>query len=256
MGLTYNVSAKGVLGFLGLAEANSNEFTLSRDRMPELLWDFLGVALNHPLLQTADFWSNGKFLSLYQDYIEQEIEDTREDWEENPDSYQDDTCYQLSQLPRERWSEKVSEFLVIGSDYGAGVVRFGIQQDQLDDSNPPVFMNHETDELTDWRLWRNRVSDYLLEVVYDCLWETCYDTAHRVLEKNGFIYTKFTSATDIQRLVDENGIDSAALHRIGTSYLDASNSLACCYDQYKPVLYMFKFKEQIVEMCEIKKAAT
>lgn len=256
MKLEYNVSAKSVLDFFGLTEGNTSEYPLSRDSMPEQLWAFVEVALNNPILKTADFWANGKFLSLYQDYIEQEIEDTREDWEEDPDSYQDDTCYQLSQLPRERWSEKVSEFLVIGSDYGAGVVCYGIRQEQLHDTDPPVYMNHEADDITDWRLWRNRVTDYLLEIVYDSLWETCYDTAHRILEKHGFLYTKFTSATDIQRLVDENGIDSAALIRMESTYLDASESLACCYDPQKQVLYMFKFKQQIVEICEIKKAST
>lgn len=256
MGMEYSVSGKSVLGFFGLTEANTSEYLLSRDSMPEQLWAFLCVAMNNPLLKTADFWSNGKFLSLYQDYIEQGIEDECDDWTEDPDSYKDDTYYQFSLLPRERWSEKVSEFLVIGSDFGAGIVRFGIRQEQLHENNPPVFMNHEANDITDWRLRWNSVSDYLLEVVYDCLWETCYDTAHRVLKNNGWKCKKLTSSTDIQSLLDENGIDSASLHRIGTSYLDASESLAGCYDKQKQVLYMFKFKEQFVEICEIKKAST
>lgn len=59
MGMEYSVSGKSVLEFFGLTEANTSEYLLSRDSMPEQLWAFLCVAMNNPLLKTADFWSNG-----------------------------------------------------------------------------------------------------------------------------------------------------------------------------------------------------
>lgn len=63
----------------------------------------------------------------------------------------------------------MDNYLQIGSDYAAGVVFYGIKENNLVLENPPVYMLHEADELSEWKLITNTLSEYLMCVLLDAL---------------------------------------------------------------------------------------
>ena len=80
----------------------------------------------------------------------------------------------------------VLNYLQIGSDYGAGIIKFGICLDEIEQENPPVYMLIEGSSLADWKFDDN-LSDFLMRSVCDVLCCGEYDTAVDVLEEMGWI---------------------------------------------------------------------
>lgn len=80
---------------------------------------------------------------------------------------------------------------MIGSDYGAGVVSFGIRIQDLQEEDPPVFMNHEADDITEWKKMYEHLSDYLLEAVLTALACIDYSTAQDALEEKGWEFLDY-----------------------------------------------------------------
>ena len=79
-------------------------------KLPDILCDFIDRAANNPFFETADVWT-GKPV-LYSEWLEK-IE---------------------GEIPK-----AMEEYLLIGSDCGAGVAVFGIKSQDLGMDNPPVY---------------------------------------------------------------------------------------------------------------------
>lgn len=86
-------------------------------KLPTVLCDFVDRTADNPLFKTADIWTGTPcFYSELLDKNEGEV------------------------------PEGLEEYLLIGSDCGAGVAVFGIKQQDLDMENPPVYLHMEGDE--------------------------------------------------------------------------------------------------------------
>ena len=151
MSIKYDLTAFEILKLLGYSNPIGKEslevFKKENNlKLSSYLFEFLSVVYNNPLFATADIWN-----SLYFSYedIEERIEEDKEYWAENPDEYIEDEYFKFSKTPKEQWSDYVPNYLQIGSDYSAGVVVFGICEKDLELENPPVYMLHEADEITD-----------------------------------------------------------------------------------------------------------
>lgn len=192
MGFACDFTAVEILKLLGYTTPVGKDTLIRAEqeknrKLPPLLFEFLSLAENCPLLATADLWTtNLDSFCLFYEEIQELIDEDREYWAKNPGDYTDNEFFQFSQLPREQWESRVPNFLLIGSDYGAGVVQFGIRLADGKQEDPPVYVNHECDSLSDWRLWRAHLSAFLMEILCDALCCGEYHTASRALEKTGW----------------------------------------------------------------------
>ena len=92
--------------------------------LPNCLKEFLEAALWHPFLETADIWVWKKDIEycFWHDIIQEILEDKAEDFKDGEDEGE---FADFLHNPREKWGEFVPDYLVLGSDYAAGVVFFG-----------------------------------------------------------------------------------------------------------------------------------
>lgn len=238
MKIKYDLSAVEILDILGGnaskaaadAEIYIREFeTQYQITVPKCLKAFMADAVDNPLLKTADIWTNSQSLWTF---LYHEIESMNEDEEFYPE---------FINIPREQWSGMVADYLEIGSDYAAGVVTFGICVNDLDEEDPPVYVNHEANEIEQWDKMWDKVSDYLLTVTCDALIGAEYDTAERVLRNNGWNTAYYDTASDINRLLSERGIETEKLQKIQSIYVadPQKKSSSCCYDCQRKELYLF-----------------
>lgn len=243
--MKYNLSAVEILKMLGydqpvgreMLEAFKKENHIS---LPKCYEEFMELAYECPLLETADIWADNHDY-FYYEFLQEEIEDFSEDWEEAPEEYEDDELYQLSKLPKEEWGRKVDNFLLIGSDYGAGIVKFGIKD--LDMENPPVYMQHEANPRTQWSKEYETVTDYLAEVVLNTLSLTDYETAEEAVEEMDWEYNDCDLYDDkeMSELLEEAGIDLDQIHLFGRAFNETKTF--CCYDEEEEVLYAGRIGE-------------
>ncbi|MDE7275159.1 MAG: SMI1/KNR4 family protein [Lachnospiraceae bacterium] len=208
--------------------------------IPPMLYEFLRLANDHPLFETADIWAAGSCLPYfsYED-IEEQIEEDRDYWEETPEDRAEDEYYQLSQIPREQWKESVLNYLYIGSDYAAGVVNFGICETDLDREDPPVYYLHEAGSVKDWKVIADTLSDFLGGIVCDMLAGVQYTTAKDYLEKRGweFIESGYSSGEELCNQLAQRQIDLSAMKKYPSFYgTDATYCL--CADEEAGRLYL------------------
>lgn len=215
MAVQYNVSAVNIIKMLGYTEpADSEAWKKQREKyqntksidksrieifeeeyhqkLPPILEEFLRLANDRPLFETADIWAAECCFPYfsYED-IEQWIEEDKKYWENSPEKYEDEEHYQLSKVPKEQWKEHVSNYLQIGSDYAAGVVNFGICEADLEKEDPPVYYLHEADSIKDWKVLTNTLSEFLGGIVCDMLAGANYTTAQDVLEEEGWEFCEY-----------------------------------------------------------------
>ncbi len=206
MGIQYELSAVELLKRLGYEEPSGREelenFMQEKGvRLPKVYREFMELAMDCPMLETSDLWT-GRLPYFFYEEIEEGIEDQKADWEKNPEEYNEGGYHLFYQFPKERWEEKSCDYLEIGSDYGAGIVTFGIRKQDLEDEDPPVYMYHEAHAITDWKKMYERLSDFLLEVVLSALIGIDYLTAEEVLEENGWVCQGYNEYLD--ELFDES----------------------------------------------------
>lgn len=246
MGFNYNLTAAQILRQLGYAapigQAVLTKMQQEKNiKLPLVLFEFLSLAQDCPLLSTADLWTEGQdsLFTLYEE-IQEMIEEDQDYWEEHLEEAESkgNEFYQFYKLPREQWESRVPDYLQIGSDYGAGVVRFGIRLSDFGQDDPPVYMNHECDSLTDWKLWSKSVSGYLMMVLCDALCCGEYDTAGSVLEEQGWA-SRELSKMDFSELVG----DPAAMLKTASIYgIDAL--CGCAYDEEQGLLVVARVDKE------------
>jgi len=266
MAVQYDLSAAGILKMLGCTEPVGREgweeqrkeyhdsWPMDKTRMeifdeeyhqkiPTILYDFLCLANDHPLFETADVWAAGQCCFPYFSYeeIEERIEEDQEHWEEAPEEYEDDEYYQLSQIPREQWKEHVPNYLQIGSDYAAGVVNFGICETDLEKEDPPVYYWNEDSSIKDWRVITNTLSDFLGGIVCDILSGAEYSTAQEFLEEEEggweFRESKYNSEEEIKKQLAQKQIDLSAMRKY-PSFYGADDFYRICADEDAGTLYL------------------
>ncbi len=192
MGFQYDWSAPDLLRRLGFTSPVGKEALTRAEeenglKLPPPLFEFLSLAADCPLLSTADIWTDkvGELRFLYAE-IQEMIDMDREYWEKDPEKYKDNDYFRFWKLPKEEWGSVVPDYLLIGSDYGAGVMQYGIRREDLGENDPPMYMNHECDAVEDWRLWEDHISDFLLQTLCDALCCGEYASAERAMKKAGW----------------------------------------------------------------------
>lgn len=267
MGIRYDISAVEILNRLGFDrkpdQKSWNEFMPKDTSLPKVYQEFMESAINCPLLGTSDIWINRigdsglKPYFLYQE-IEEAIADQKKDWERDEEFRAGSTYYPFSRLPKEHRPDLVGDFLKIGSDYGAGVVDFAIRKEDLEKDDPPVWMNHEADEITDWKKMYETVSDFLLEMLLNVLACIEYTTAVEELEETGWTYlgddleeeglaeeasekNGELSEEGLEQMVEAYGIDVSKLRSFHSVTM---GKLSCCYEEEKQRFYIIEEEEE------------
>lgn len=274
MGIQYDLSAVELLKRLGYEEPTGREelenFMQEKGvSLPKVYLEFMELALDCPMLETSDLWI-GRMPYFFYEEIEEGIEDQKADWEKNPEKYNKDGYHQFYQFPKERWPEKSCDYLEIGSDFAGGIVTFGIQKQDLEEEDPPVYMYHEANAITDWRKTYERLSDFLMELMLAALVGIDYSTAEDVLEENGWVFQGFDEYLD--ELFDEEkdswkeGVDEDAifseeewqeqqflhlgfdLTKVRRQSCNWGGYLFCCRDEEKDCFYVGRIDEEEGEM--------
>lgn len=242
--MKYNLSALEIMNLLGYDKPVGKEKLESLEKanhivLPQIYRSFMEIAHECPLLETADIWNSVDRFYFYYDELDERIADECEEWDDDPESYQENTLYQLSQLPHEEWAKRVKNFLEIGSDFAGGIVNFGISPENMGEQDPPLFWHHEAD---DYMVWKpdpdgEKLSDFLLDVVLNVLALTEYDTAEDALEEMGWEYTELTLEKPLQDCLQECNIDLNKIKKYGRgNYNDIK--LFCCYQENADVFYV------------------
>lgn len=220
--MKYDLNAIEMLNCLGFREPVGREMleelreALQRP-LPEVYEAFLEVAADCPVLETGDVWCGDGILSHL----------------------------------REQQKNGAAEYLEIGSDFGAGIVTFGLRMADLDKADPPVYLLHEADEPEQkWRDAYPSLSVFLLDVMLTALTMVMYGTAEEALEERGWVYTDYfmecMEAADSEDGNDEEeaavteetlvkkGIDPKKVRWHECSY---GGRFFCCYDEEREIFY-------------------
>ena len=245
MSFKYNFTVTEILEKMGYKKSRDNILNDQQKGivLPAVLNDFLSFAINTSLFSTSDVWVQTRSLIgfLYDD-IEENIEDEKEYWGKDNRAAEDSKYYQFYKLPKEQWKGIVPNYLLIGSDFAAGVIEFGVCITDLDKNDPPVYMNHENDSICEWKLYTNSLSEFLRWVFCDVLSCEMYDTAMDTLEKNGWD-AGILSEDELN--VYEIDFDSMDKH---PSFYDGNALLGCAYDEDNHILLVVKFDENSGEI--------
>ena len=246
MAIKYDLTVFEILKLLGCAE--SKETTKQEEpeienqiKLPAILTDFLSIAHNNPLFSTSDIWTDmaSDYYFFYEE-IEEMIEEDREYWEENPEEYADNEYFQFSKMPKEQWSSRVADYLLIGSDYGAGVVTFGICKNDLEQENPPVYTLHEADSLTEWKPCTHTLSDFFMHIVGSILSCEDYNTAIRVLDKKGWEISETENPKDMKEVLSQKNIDMSAIKKYPAMRYSNYTYCSFVYDDESMALYLIR----------------
>lgn len=230
--MQYHLTAGQILRLLGFgSQENRQSFEAMKQKLglplPQAYQEFMEVAWDCPLLATGDLWVGQMIPS------------------------QMDPCPLYHRLePADR--AQICDYLEIGSDYGAGIVTYGIPMEQLTQQDPPVYLQHEADPVTQWRLAYDRLSDFLLENLLNALTLVAYETAEEALEEQGWQYTDYTmdylethaGEAEDDDIEQDAAVTEAALVRLGidpdqinwrTSIYEGRTF--CCYDEQNETFY-------------------
>lgn len=258
MEIKYDLSVVEILKLLDpttpAAQAEMEAFEHNSGiKLPTRLFEFLSFATNAPLFETADVWTIYK-PSFFYDDIQERIDEDEAYYKEHPETYnaEEDVYAQFSQLPRERWPELVSNYLQVGSDFGAGVVVFGIPSSELAAEDPPVYYQHEANDPTEWEFLCDKLTDYLKNCTCDVLLCYNYHTAQKVLEKMGWHWQKYSNSDEVAALLSAWDVKLSAENRYVSEYGSDAN-VYCCYDQAQNKLFVVRENGGSLEMCVISK---
>lgn len=261
--MKYSMSATEILKDFGYTEPIGREWIDKFKKennitLPKVYEDFMEIAYNCKMLGTSSIWigkKSGMNLSPYFffDTIEEMIEEYAEEWEEDLESAEEDVLYQFSKLPREQWAEKADDYLQIGSDFGAGIVTFGIKNSDLTETDPPVYMQHEADERTEWKKTYDSVSQFLYEEVMFALLCKDYSTAEDALGEKGFEYTDLNEdeECDIMEVLEEKGVDTEEIQKYKPLVVYDEEHWICVADEEKETFFVGYINEDEEVLYEI-----
>lgn len=246
--MKYDLSALEIIKILGYNHPVGQKWLekiklKNQVNLPVTYCNFMEFAVDCPLFHTSDLWVGKMVPAVYEPWmfyelIQETIDDRKGLWK-SPLSKYESLLYELSQLPREQWPEKLDNYLLIGSDYIGGIGYFGIRKEDLQQDDPPVYWHLDGYDFTSWKLEDEKLSSFLLRVLYDSLSCNDYDTAEDALEKMGWRYEEYF---DIEK--EDWAASKAVLKKQGIAFskLKKYNSnngikIYCCYDEEKNIFY-------------------
>jgi hypothetical protein len=246
--MKYDLSALEIIKILGYNHPVGQKWLekiklKNQVNLPVTYCNFMEFAVDCPLFHTSDLWVGKMVPTVYKPWmfyelIQETIDDRKGLWK-SPLSKYESLLYELSQLPREQWPEKLDDYLLIGSDYIGGIGYFGIRKEDLHQDDPPVYWHLDGYDFTSWKLEDEKLSRFLLRVLYDSLSCNDYDTAEGALEKMGWRYEEYF---DIEK--EDWAASKAVLKKQGIAFskLKKYNSnngikIYCCYDEEKNIFY-------------------
>ncbi len=238
MSFKYDLTAVEILKLLGYMEPVGKDALLQAEReknlkLPFALFEFWSLAADSPLFETADIWTKKRdFFWFSYDGIQEWIDGDKAYWEKAPQDYANNEYYQLYKLPKEQWGSRVPNYLQIGSDFGAGISKFGVCLDEIGQENPPVYMLIEGESLANWKIIDDHLSDFLMRSICDVLCCGEYDTGIDVLEKDGW------TAEEVYQ-EDFPDLDMDALLKQKSMY-GADAVCGCAYNEGKKLLLAAK----------------
>lgn len=216
--MKYDMTAIEIMKRLGFTEPAGQELLEETEKalrkpMPKVYREFMEIAASCPVLETGDFWCGGEIL---------------------------------------RWLEEQDgepEYLEIGSDYSAGIVTFGLRMADMDQNDPPVYLQHEGNPPEVWEPAYQSLSAFLLDVVLTALTMVMYETAEEALEEYGWTYSDYfmecmeamdeeaedESGSEVtEETLRKKGIDPEKVQWHECSY---GGKVFCCYDEAADALY-------------------
>lgn len=243
MAIQYHLSAFDILQILGYQPEKENRKYLEQIQqkynltLPKTYCDFMEYALFCPLFETSNLWTIPHFLRMFYDDIADRVAELKED---DTTTDETDPYYIFVQTPREKWSDLVCDYFLIGSDYGSGAVTFGIRCSDLEQADPPLYWQHEMDDPTYWRYDEQTISQFFTEVLLNTLSCSEYNTAEDALEE---IEWRIEEYYDPETDTWNTSIDT--LEKLGIQYdklqsykaFDGS-SIYACYEIEKNILYV------------------
>ena len=248
--MQYNLSAVEMLKILGYTQSASVEWfkKLRQDAhiaLPKTYMECMELMADCPLLATSNLWV-GKMERgtaphiprMYHDELLEMIDDRKDRWSKRPGKYER-ALYELSQLPVERWQEKIGNYLVIGSDHTNGMGIFGIRMEDMGKDDPPVYWHKDGDDLSLWKLENETLSDFLLHVLIEALACVDHQTAERELEARGWRCQEYYDLKKDDWVASKSvlkryGIDYSAVKK----YKANSGKVFCCYDRGKNAFFV------------------
>lgn len=212
MSINYNLSASDALDIFGNIPKKNHvdeKLKLIEEKyniiLPDIFKRFM-CSVND-ILETADVW----------DYSEEQ------------------PFYFLHEWISINAENLVDDFLMIGCDYAGGIVYFGIKKTDLNMKNPPVYMHHEANNITEWNIIYS-LSEYFSAVVCDAVLCECYNTAREVLKKYGWNY-----AVHSEEIISRYGIILNNLQKFSSMYRTSNNDwISWCYAPEEKILFIFK----------------
>ena len=196
-------------------------------RIPAALRDYLlacgKASLNetlHPILTPdKDAKPFGGHLSFSHDYIEDAMLDFRRHNETGNEEQE-----RLWALPRERWDERMENYLLFWRE-NQGCWYAGIRKQDLDQPDPAVYFNDQ-DTMYHWALFGDSVSSFLLSTIIEVL--EC--------ETDADIYGT-VNPEHIQKILDEADVDFQRLQE--RCPFSSGRSCHTCLDTKTNTLYVY-----------------
>ena len=257
MRMQYDLSAVEILNILGYNKSVGKPFleTIKQKyqiSLPKRYCDFMEIAWHCPMLETCDVWVMNDFMKTFYEQVQEMIKDQTWYWEKNPETREGE-FYKLSQIPVEQWAAHIPNLFLIGSDYAAGVVTFGIRMKDVAKDDPKMYWQTEGNDLSTWYADKN-LSDFLFEAVLHVVSGIDYGVPEDELEENGFKVEEYFDAKQFdyaatKAVVARYGIDFAQLKKCEIN----QQQVFCCYDTEKDIFYVGHLEEHFITFYAITK---
>lgn len=247
MNIEYNLSATDILDiFDDIPKKKDTDKKLESIEkkyniiLPDIFKRFMCSA--NGILKTADVWNYGEKQSFY--FLYEWINITLIESESIDD---DSEYFPFTNSPVSEWNNFVDDYLMIGSDYATGIVYFGIKKSDLNMENPPVYMYHEMNSITEWNIIYNSLSEYFSVVLCDAITCELYGTAKEVLKNYNWNYE--TYETELNEIPYKYGIDINKLRKFSSMYQTSDNDwISYCYDTEEKILFVFRHKDNNITL--------
>lgn len=238
MGFQYHLEPNTLLTNMGYSKSTQPILIEQQSAIsiPQTLHDFLAITTETKLFSTSEIWKQNNMCTLY-DYIAEDITDEKEYWEKDLKAAQKNEYFKFYRLDQSKWTDLVPNYLLIGSDFAAGIITFGILFSDLDQKDPPVYMHHESDPLGKWIPYTKTVSEFLMISMCDALSCVMYDTAMDTLEADDWDCKNLSKEE-----VNKYKIDFDAVVKY-PSFYDSDLLVGCCFDPILQVLVVINFSE-------------
>ena len=260
MDIQYDLSAAELLKILGYTQPSGRAWLeeLKREKqipLPSVYTEFMELAWQCPLFSTSNLWTGKILPRMYYDEIQEYIDDLKAHMDSAP-AYLKNRYAPFVKLPREAWTDKLADYLIIGSDFGGGEATFGIRRADLEQDDPPMYWHHERDPAAKWREDKQTLSSFLLEALWNVLEGSNYDTAERELEKSGWRIEEYFDPKKedwvaSKAVLKKQGIVYSELKRYKG---DEGGKVFGCYDRDLNVIYTGSIADGEISLSAINRA--